>query len=78
MSLAVLSEDQTLYIYEKNTVNISFYYRGLKEYKTEKGYLMDTCLSAQDQYEKMVAYFFPDFSQEVLDINMGNSPKSYP
>ncbi len=37
-----------------------FYYRGLKEYKTEKGYLMDTCLAAQDQYEAMVSYFFPD------------------
>lgn len=44
-----------------------FYYRGLKEYKTVKGYLTDTCLSAQDQYEKMVAYFFPDFSQSVPD-----------
>lgn len=33
-----------------------FYYRGLKEYQTggEKGYLIDTCLNAQDQYEKMV------------------------
>lgn len=37
-----------------------FYYRGLKEYKTEKGYLMNTCLSAQDQYETMFSYFFPD------------------
>jgi hypothetical protein len=41
--------------------NKLFYYRGLKEYKKEKGYLMDTCLSAQDQYEAMVSYFFPDF-----------------
>ena len=33
-----------------------FYYRGLKEYQTggEKGYLIDTCLNAQDQYRKMV------------------------
>lgn len=31
-----------------------FYYRGLKEYKSEKGYLLDTCLNAQDQYAKMV------------------------
>ena len=33
-----------------------FYYRGLKEYQLgkEKGYLIDTCLNAQDQYEKMV------------------------
>lgn len=40
-----------------------FYYRGLKEYKEEKGYLTDTCLSAQDQYEKMVLYFFPELTQ---------------
>lgn len=36
-----------------------FYYRGLKEYKTEAGYLLDTCKAAQDQYEAMVSYFFP-------------------
>ena len=36
--------------------NIIFYYRGLKEYqnKTEKGYLIDTCLNAQDQYVFMI------------------------
>lgn len=34
-----------------------FYYRGLKEYKSEKEYLMDTCLSAQDQYKEMISYF---------------------
>ena len=36
-----------------------FYYRGLKEYqnKTEKGYLIDTCLNAQDQYIKMIEYY---------------------
>ena len=34
-----------------------FYYRGLKEYKNEKGYLIDTCLNAQDQYSRMVEYF---------------------
>ncbi|MBR2744490.1 MAG: Fic family protein [Clostridia bacterium] len=33
-----------------------FYYRGLKEYKSEKGYLTDTCLNAQDQYIKMIEY----------------------
>ncbi|HOI85304.1 MAG TPA: hypothetical protein PLP48_04420, partial [Acholeplasmataceae bacterium] len=26
-----------------------FYYRGLKEWKNERGYLLDTCLSGQDQ-----------------------------
>ena len=34
-----------------------FYYRGLKEYKNEKGYLIDTCLNAQDQYKKMIEYY---------------------
>ena len=34
-----------------------FYYRGLKEYKSEKGYLIDTCLNAQDQYTKMIEYY---------------------
>ena len=34
-----------------------FYYRGLKEYKNEKGYLIDTCLNAQDQYIKMIEYY---------------------
>ena len=36
-----------------------YYYRGLKEYqdKTEKGYLIDTCLNAQEQYTKMIEYY---------------------
>lgn len=36
-----------------------FYYRGLKEYQLnrEKGYLIDTCLNAQDQYIKMVEHY---------------------
>jgi len=34
-----------------------FYYRGLKEWKIEKGYLTDTCLSAQDKYKKYLDYF---------------------
>lgn len=34
-----------------------FYYRGLREYKSEKGYLIDTCLNAQDQYIKMIEYY---------------------
>jgi len=36
-----------------------FYYRGLKEFHNEKGYLLDTCLASQDAYEKLVSYFFP-------------------
>jgi Fic family protein len=35
-----------------------FYYRGLSEYPKVKEYLIDTCLSAQDNYIKMMDYFF--------------------
>lgn len=34
-----------------------FYYRGLKEWKYGKGYLRDTCLSAQDKYKAYLDYF---------------------
>lgn len=34
-----------------------FYYRGLKEWDNEKGYLTDTCLSCQDQYKAWLDYF---------------------
>ncbi len=34
-----------------------FYYRGLKEWNKEKGYLMDTCLMAQDRYKTYLDYF---------------------
>ncbi|MCL2700795.1 MAG: Fic family protein [Phycisphaerae bacterium] len=36
-----------------------FYYRGLKEFATVRGYLLDTCLSAQDTYAEWVRYFYP-------------------
>ena len=29
----------------------AFYYRGLREYSREPGYLLDTCLDAQDRYK---------------------------
>lgn len=35
----------------------SFYYRGLKEWDNEKGYLMDTCLTAQDRYKAYLDCF---------------------
>lgn len=34
-----------------------FYYRGLEEYLHEKGYLVDTCLSAQDDFKKVLEVF---------------------
>ena len=42
--------------------NKDFYIRGIKEYQNnnEKGYLIDTCLNSQDNYEKMAEYFLED------------------
>ena len=34
-----------------------YYYRGLKEWDNEKGYLRDTCLTAQDRYRQYLDYF---------------------
>lgn len=34
-----------------------YYYRGLKEWNNERGYLTDTCLAAQDKYKKWLEYF---------------------
>lgn len=34
-----------------------FYYRGLQEWNSEKGFLMDTCLAAQDEFKKYLDYF---------------------
>ena len=34
-----------------------FYYRGLKEWNNENGYLTDTCLTAQDKYKAYLDYF---------------------
>lgn len=36
-----------------------FYYRGLNQYQNnkEKGYLIDTCLNAQDKYKAVIKYF---------------------
>ena len=44
--------------------NKDFYIRGIREYQTnnEKGYLIDTCLNSQDNYERMVKYFLEDNS----------------
>ena len=34
-----------------------FYYRGLKEWQHERGYLRDTCLAAQDKFKANLDYF---------------------
>lgn len=50
-----------------------FYYRGLQEYQSggEKGFLIDTCLNAQDQYQALVDKFIPqDISEDAAEINL--------
>lgn len=34
-----------------------YYYRGLHEWKQERGYLRDTCLTAQDKFKRYLDYF---------------------
>ena len=38
-----------------------FYYRGLSEWTSERGYLRDTCLTAQDEMKKYLNYFKIDY-----------------
>lgn len=38
-----------------------FYYRGLREWPHTRGYLTDTCLTAQDHYKALLTYFKIDF-----------------
>ena len=44
-----------------------FYYRGLSEWNNEKGYLTDTCLSAQDKFKKYLDYFKVPYSEQELN-----------
>ena len=34
-----------------------FYYRGLHEWNKERGFLIDTCLTAQDRFKNLLDYF---------------------
>ena len=40
-----------------------FYYRGLKEWNNEKGFLIETCLNGQDTYKTLLRYFGIPFSE---------------
>ncbi len=40
-----------------------FYYRGLSEWNTEKGYLRDTCLTTQDTMKKYLNYFKIEYTE---------------
>ena len=35
----------------------SYYYRGLREWKNERGFLLGTCLDGQDLYKRLLDYF---------------------
>ena len=34
-----------------------YYYRGLQEWRSEKGYLRETCLAAQDRFRTYLDYY---------------------
>ena len=38
------------------------------EYPKVEGYLIDTCLSAQDNYKEMIRSFFPETGKEELKL----------
>lgn len=41
-----------------------FYYRGLNEWRSEKGFLRDTCLTAQDKFKKYLDYFRIEYANQ--------------
>jgi Fic family protein len=40
-----------------------YYYRGLKEWPRERGYLRDTCLTAQDRFKEYLSYFQIEYEE---------------
>ncbi len=42
-----------------------YYYRGLKEWDNEQGFLIETCLDGQDTYKAMLDYFGIDWEKNV-------------
>ena len=40
-----------------------FYYRGLKEWNRERGFLIDTCLDGQDVYKALLKYFGIEYDE---------------
>jgi len=40
-----------------------FYYRGLNEWEKEKGFLRDTCLTAQDKFKTYLDYFRIEYAE---------------
>ncbi len=52
----LVNDIMPFYIEDRNK---DFYIRGMREYQlnNERGYLIDTCLNSQDNYEKLAEYF---------------------
>jgi Fic family protein len=42
-----------------------FYYRGLQQWTSVKEYLLDTCLTAQDNYKAILKYFEIEFTENL-------------
>lgn len=42
-----------------------FYYRGLHEWEREPGYLIDTCLTAQDRFREVMSRFRIEMNEQV-------------
>ena len=55
----LVNDIMPFYIEDRNK---DFYIRGIKKYQmeNEKGYLIDTCLNSQDNYEKLVNFFLSE------------------
>ena len=55
----LVNDIMPFYIEDRNK---EFYIRGMREYQVnnERGYLIDTCLNSQDNYEKIVNYFLEE------------------
>jgi Fic family protein len=45
-----------------------FYYRGLQEWNHIKEYLLDSCLTAQDNYKAILNYFEIDFDEKTNSL----------
>lgn len=58
-----LRNGETPFIIED--VKKAFYYRGLQEYRSEPGYLLETCRDAQDNFLKAVNRFLPPEQKSV-------------
>ena len=51
-----------------------FYYKGLSNYKKERGFLVDTCLSAQDRFKRYLDYFKISYDKWEFILKEGRPP----